>query len=208
MIDAQIGVVLAGGRATRMGGDKAGAILAGQTLLARAVNAARAAGLEVRVCARADTVLPPISGLAPSATWREPTRGDGTSDAHPLAGVAHALREAGEPIVVLPVDLPLLPPSVLSTLASHPARLTVVSREGRPAALVGRFDPAAADELSAAAAAGAPALRTLVELGAALVELAELLPAEAAARALTNVNGPDDLLAVEQLLAGHRADVR
>lgn len=196
--------MLAGGRATRMGGDKAGAVLGGRTLLERAVDIVRAAGLEPRVCARASTVLPHVAGLEAAAIWREPSAtGRRDDDPHPLAGVAYAARTAGAPIVVVPVDLPLLPPDVLRALAAWPATApaTIIGVDGRPAALVARISPSLAAPLAQAARHHAPALRSLVSLGAQVTDLADLAPAVDATRALTNVNDPGDLAAVERLLS-------
>lgn len=184
-----------------MGGDKAGAVLDGRTLLERAVDLVREAGLQPRVCARASTLLPAVPGLAPDAIWREPLPTTDTDAAHPLAGLALALAQAGEPIVVLPVDLPLLPPDALRALATWPsASSAVLGIEGRPAALVARIEPALSAPLAQAAADHAPALRTLTALGVAVAELADLVAPADVAAALTNVNGPDDLAAVERLL--------
>ena len=58
---APVGVVLAGGAGRRMGGAKATALLAGRPLVAWAVEALRAGGLdEVAVAAKASTVLPAL----------------------------------------------------------------------------------------------------------------------------------------------------
>jgi molybdopterin-guanine dinucleotide biosynthesis protein A len=185
-----VGVILAGGRARRLDGDKAGALLGEQTLLAHAVELVRAAGLEPVVCARADTELPPVN----ATVWREP----GGGDAHPLAGLAWALEQASGPVVALPVDLPLLPPEVLTALAERREPLAVLAQDGRPTALVVRAGPEHAAALADAARAGAPALRTLVALGAALIELTELteLPP---GQALLNVNDAADLARAEEL---------
>lgn len=204
-VRARIGVVLAGGRATRMGGDKAGALLGGRSLLEHAVELVVTAGLESRVCARDSTLLPPLATVSADDVWREPGADGDVDDprsAHPLAGVAHALERAGEPVVVLPVDLPLLPAAVLRGLAMHPAPSVVLARDGRPAALVAKLDPSVAPTLAAAALAGAPALRTLLDAGAALVELASLVPVDRseAEHALTNVNDAADLAAVAAVL--------
>lgn len=193
-------MVLAGGRATRMQGNKAGAVLGGRTLLDRAIALVRAAGLEPRICVREGTVLPTSAELLADAVWREPAAGETAGDAHPLAGLAHAAATANEPIVALPVDLPLLPSEVLRGLATHPAAASVIGVNGRPAALVARVDASCVAALKAAAAEGAPALRSLVDLGAQVVEFAELAPTAEVGRSLTNVNGPADLAAVERLL--------
>ncbi len=200
MSAARIGVVLAGGRATRMGGDKAGAMLGDRTLLAHAIGIVRAAGLQARVCARADTVLPAVDGLTEAHVWREPRSGHAPADAHPLRGVAHAARTAGEPIVVLPLDLPLLPPAVLTALAVQHAPLAVVGEAGRPAALIARVDWSHADALDEAADTGAPALRTLLAMGAAVRELTDLAPGLEATLALKNVNDASDLEAARVAL--------
>lgn len=199
MTSARIGVVLAGGLATRMGGDKAGAMLGGRTLLEHAVAIVRAAGLEPRVCARADTALPTLDELAPGAIWREPPGGTQPGDAHPLAGLAHAARVAGEPIVAMPVDLPLLPPAALAGLAASPRQLAVLGTGGRPVALVARLGPEHADPLTEAAASSAPALRTLLALHCAVIDLAALVPAADPGHALLNVNSPADLRIVAAL---------
>lgn len=206
MSRARIGVVLAGGLATRMGGDKAGARLGELTLLANAVATVTAAGLEPRVCARASTVLPEVQGLSRCAVWREPEPAPGQENhAHPLSGLAYAAAQAGEPIVALPVDLPLLPPAVLTQLACQQMPLAVLGSGGRPAALVARVGPAHAPLLADAAAAGAPALRTLVALGAAVLELADLAPGTDPDQALTNVNRAEDLLGLRPALRPPRA---
>lgn len=188
-----------------MAGGKPAAKLDGRSLLAHAVGAVRHAGLEPRVCAREATWLPSVD----VEEWREPSHvvtpiGAGPeieppTAAHPLSGLAHALRRAGEPIVALPVDLPFLPPAVLSALAVRTEPLVVLAQDGHPAALVVRADPVHATALGAAAEQGAPAMKTLVALGAVLVELRDLAP-HAAPHALFNVNDAADLVEAHRLL--------
>ncbi len=195
---ARIAVILAGGRATRMGGAKATAQLGDETLLARAVRLAREAGLEPVVCARGETAL----GATDAEVWREPAA-DGSP--HPLAGIAAALERAGAPILALPVDLPFLTPTLLQALAARSGPLAVVGESAgaglRPAALVLRADPSLAAPLRAAAVAGAPALRTLTAQRATLLSVAELDPS-AGEHTLLNVNDAAGLRRAEQLLAG------
>jgi molybdopterin-guanine dinucleotide biosynthesis protein A len=120
-----------------MGGDKAGAQLAGRPLLAWAVEALRAAGLDdVVVVAKRSTLLPAVE----AAVWHEPDE-----PRHPLAGVAYALERGGE-VLTLPVDLPLVPAAVLCDLAAADlgdAPAAIVRAGGRLQPLVGRFTPAA-----------------------------------------------------------------
>lgn len=196
---AEIGVILAGGASRRLPGGKPGAMLAGRPLLAHAVDLVRAAGLQPVVCARAATVLPPVD----APTWTEPET-DPDHAPHPLAGVAFALGRAAAPIVVVPVDLPFLPPPVLSALATAPEPGAVLGLGGRPAALVAGLSASLAPALEAAAREGAPALRTLLRLGAHVVDLDTITPAEPST-ALMNVNDPATLAAAEVVVAGGRA---
>jgi molybdopterin-guanine dinucleotide biosynthesis protein A len=181
----QLAVILAGGASRRMPGGKPSAVLAGTTLLARAVASARSAGLTPVVCARIGTALPELA----VEVWREPAT-DGRP--HPLAGIAWAVERAKTPIVVLPVDLPLLPPEVLEQLAAQRGA-AVLAAGGRPAALVARVLPSSAAALRQAAAQDAPTLRALIEAGAVPVDLASCT-ATSAEVALMNINTPADLL--------------
>lgn len=95
-------VLLAGGRSTRMGRDKALLPVAGQPLWARQVAVLREAGVgEVLISAR------------PEQTWVPatlPVVRDAVADAGPLAGIAAALaRCETSHLIVLAVDLPQMP---------------------------------------------------------------------------------------------------
>lgn len=128
--DGPLGVVLAGGAGSRVGGEKAMVLLDGRPLAVWAVDALRAAGLaEVVVVAKADTALP--DGVT---AWAEPDE-----PRHPLAGVAYALGRAGDrAVVTLPVDVPLAPPAVLARLAASEGA-AVVRAGGRLCPLVARW---------------------------------------------------------------------
>ncbi len=182
---ATVAVVLAGGRSRRMGVPKAGVVVGGRTLLARAADAARAAGLRPVVVAKAGSALPAVPDLE---RWDEPDE-----PVHPLTGVASALRRAGAPLVVLPVDLPHLPPALLAHLAGRPEPLVVVDAGGRVHPLLARVAPVHADALHAAALAGAPVVPTVRDLGAAVAGDDVVAPLGDPARLLHNANRPDDL---------------
>ncbi len=100
------GFVLAGGESRRMGRDKALVEFAGEPLVARAIGIMREAGLEARIAgARAE-----LDAFAPVIVDAEPGRG-------PLGGICAALAVCTEPrAVFLPVDLPLLPASLIGYL--------------------------------------------------------------------------------------------
>lgn len=184
-----------------MPGGKPGALLGGRTLLDRAVATVRAAGLTPVVCARAATPLPEVD----AEHWVEELADD--APRHPLSGIAWALEHARAPIVVLPVDLPFLPPAALRALVGASAPGALLGDEGRPAALVAQLEPRLAPALWAAAHAGAPALRTLVDLGVGLVDLAALPGGPPDSSALLNVNDPSALAAAERILRGRPTSI-
>ena len=177
-----VGVVLAGGRGRRLGGDKAVAVLAGRPLLAYPLAALRAVLDDVAVVAKRRTALPALEGDV--AVWREPD-----APSHPLAGVVEALRRAdGRAVLVAAVDLALLEPGLVRRLARAPAGAApaVVPRAGgRLQPLCARYEPAAL-----AALEGFDHVARVVDVVAALrpavVEIAD-------ARPFFNVNAPEDL---------------
>ena len=106
-----IGVVLAGGKSSRMGRDKATLELAGEPLLLHARKVLLAAG-----CSR---VL--LSG-APRPNWTEEAIIDVAPESGPVGGIISALRaismQSALPmtVVFVPVDTPLLSPELLQDL--------------------------------------------------------------------------------------------
>jgi molybdopterin-guanine dinucleotide biosynthesis protein A len=162
-----------------MGGAKAMALLDGRPLVAWALQALAAAGIERRVVvAKADTALPDLE----VPVWVEPAE-----PRHPLAGVAHALARApGEDLLTVPVDLPLVPPATLRALAAAEGCAMV---RGQP--LVARFCAGTAISVSGRATDAVLALDPLV--------------VEATGEGFLNVNGPEDLRAAEALLRAGRA---
>lgn len=186
-------VILAGGASRRMGAPKAAALLGGRPLLAHAIDAARAAGLRPVVLAKADSPLPPLD----VERWPEPDE-----PRHPLIGIAAALHRAAGPIVVLPVDLPCVPPGLLRALAERPEPLVVVEAAGRLHPLLGRFDPIHAVALQAAAEAGDPVVRTVLGLGAVRIGEEAVGRFGDPATLLANVNRPEDLAALRATHGG------
>lgn len=120
------GFVLAGGRSSRMGTDKASLLMAGESLLARALRLLRFAGVQASIAgARCDA-----GGLTPLIEDREPGQG-------PLGGVCAALASTTLPwALFLPVDLPLLPLSLLEYLLRRArvseSAVTLPSANGLP----------------------------------------------------------------------------
>ena len=99
-----VGFVLAGGRSTRMGTDKALIEFRGRPLITHALGILKAAGLSASIAG----AQPALSTYAPLVPDRDPDHG-------PLGGVCAAL--ASTPAlwaVFVPVDLPLLPASLIA----------------------------------------------------------------------------------------------
>lgn len=102
------GIVLAGGRATRMGADKALLQIEGETMLARTVRLVSGVVSEVVIVGR--TALPPELAATPAIR-------DAHGDAGPLGGIATGLAHVrSEPALVVACDLPFLQTDLLELL--------------------------------------------------------------------------------------------
>jgi len=120
-----VGVVLAGGRGSRMGGDKPRQLLAGTPLLRYPIAALARAGLPVAVVTKPGCSLP--RPLPPAV--RVLLEGD--SDHHPLCGIVHALRTLeAEAIVVLACDMPFVPARLIAALAATAGVAAVATCSG------------------------------------------------------------------------------
>lgn len=186
------GAVLAGGRSSRMGRDKAMTPFRGEPLIARPLAALREAGAAEIVVVGGDQSSIPELGveLVPD---RHPGAG-------PLGGLITALaRSPFDLVVVLACDLPLLPADVVRTLvrelggSTAPALVPVVEgrlqpmtaayRRGIEPRLREMFDSGTRSVTSAVEAAGAQHLDgisaielTDVDTPRQLEELEESLP--------------------------------
>jgi len=101
--------ILAGGKSTRMGADKAFVEFRGQTLLARALDTARSVTPDVRI-------------VGDPATFEKfaPTVPDIFRDCGPLGGIHAALRGSQIDLnLILAVDLPFLTPPLLEYLVQR-----------------------------------------------------------------------------------------
>ncbi len=117
--------VLAGGKSTRMGVDKAFVILDGRTLLARTLELARSVTVDVRI------VGDPAKFAPFGPVIEDVFRGCG-----PLAGIHAALRASQTDLnLILAVDVPLISPALLQYLitrarTSATATVTIVRANG------------------------------------------------------------------------------
>jgi molybdopterin-guanine dinucleotide biosynthesis protein A len=196
-----------------MGQDKALALLGGVPLVAHACNLLRSAGLEPRIAgARRD-----LSSFAPTLLDDPNQSGLG-----PLTGICSGLADTSTPIALfIPVDLPLLPSSLIVYLLHHAmvsqSAVAVVSVAGFVQTFPAVIDIAALSSLqSSLDSSDRNALRAFRAAADSLSRPLSVLPIEllvqggqvASPQALTpelwflNVNAPEDLTRAETLLAG------
>ena len=137
------GIVLAGGRSSRFGSDKALAPWAGGTMIAGVLAALEPVVDERLVVAKSpDRYVEGLRGVRPVR--------DGFSAHHPLAGIAAGLRAARAPwAFVCACDMPLLQPALVRILlASAPGHDAVVPVwEGRPQALCAVYSTTCLDSI-------------------------------------------------------------
>lgn len=123
------GIVLCGGRSTRMGQDKASLLVGDETFLMRVVRLVGEVADEVIVVTRADQAIP---GLPAQVVHDE---ADGLG---PLAGIAAGLGASTSDVnVVVACDMPLIRPAVLRRLLElrGEADLCLAVVDGRPSPL-------------------------------------------------------------------------
>jgi molybdenum cofactor guanylyltransferase len=201
-----LGVVLAGGRGSRLGGAKATIELAGRPLIDYPLAAIAAAGLEAVVCAKAgeEAPLPSRGSFRIYAVQKEPRHDvsvleEPVEPRHPLCGIVAALR-LGRPIVAVACDLPFVAPGLVELLAEAPEPLVVPTLDGRPQPLLARYEPSLLPQLEAALAQEERLTRTVEALDPRLLAEDELIRFGEPGRLLFNVNDPADLRQAEALL--------
>jgi molybdopterin-guanine dinucleotide biosynthesis protein A len=191
--DVLTGLVLAGGRSTRLGQDKVELPVHGQSLLART------AGLAAQFCARVVVSGRDPADLDLDLAWLP----DDAPGQGPLGGILTGLTRLGGPLLVLACDLPLLDAATVARLVEHrkrrPAEAVVTtflqSATGFIEPLVAVYEDLARPHLAAALAAGERKLaRALPEAGRHLIPYG---PAEA--HVFFNVNFPADLAVLSRL---------
>lgn len=128
------GIILAGGKSSRMGRDKAGLCIKGRTLLQIQTEKLREAGAAEILISGTCSPLPGTQAVPD--VW--PDRG-------PLGGLHACLAAAKEPVcLVLSVDVPLLPEEVLRELikahAQNSCRATLLSHGGKAEPLIAVYD--------------------------------------------------------------------
>jgi molybdopterin-guanine dinucleotide biosynthesis protein A len=184
-----IGVLLAGGRGSRLGGRSKAAIeIAGRPLAAYPAEALAAICERVAFVAKPGTELPDLDAVE---RWDEPDE-----PRHPIVGIVHALEQAGGPVLVCAADMPYVTAeacqALLTGAAGGVAAAAVGVAGGVVQPLFAIYAPAALDGLRA----GAPDAR-LTDV------VEELQPARVAVPPpiVRSVNTPEDLAEAEAELA-------
>jgi molybdenum cofactor guanylyltransferase len=200
------GFVLAGGRSSRMGRDKALVRLAGRPLIEHALGILRNAGLSTAIAGG----QPALAAFAPLI--EEAHSGEG-----PLSGICAALASTSARwAVFLPVDLPLPPASLLGYLLRHAgltgSPVTVASVNGFVETFPAVLDPSIAPLLERELVSGGRGcLKAFQAVTATLGQPLTVLPVELllqagqvahpkslpASRWFLNLNTQDDLLRAE-----------
>lgn len=191
--DAIVGLVLAGGRSVRFGGEKAVALLEGEPLLAWAARRLRSVCTDVAI-----NVRPGTEAEAAARALGFPTLYDEDGDASgPLAGVKVGLiwaeKRGARALAVSPCDAPLLPDDLYARLrdgAGGGAALAATSDGRQP--LCSLWPVSALPHVRQALAGGAhpPTWQMLEQLGARKVTFDDT-------GQFANVNTREDLARVE-----------
>ena len=112
-----VGFVLAGGQSSRMGRDKALLEFAGKPLVAHALSILEEAGIPAAIAGAPSPARASLEAFVPVIEDASPGLG-------PLSGICTALSATtARYAVFLPIDQPLLPPSLIVFLLRH-ARIT------------------------------------------------------------------------------------
>jgi molybdopterin-guanine dinucleotide biosynthesis protein A len=192
------GLVLAGGRSVRFGGEKAAALLDGKPLMLWAAERLAASCVHVAINARPGAEVERLAGPLP-VLHDHPGDPDG-----PLAGVrvglAWAAKMGARALAVSPCDAPLLPDDLYPRLiaAAGDGGALAVTPDGRQP-LCAVWPVTALHWIEDATHGGAhpPTWKVLEEIGAIPVQFEN-------SAAFANINTQDDLARIDRLAAMKR----
>jgi molybdenum cofactor guanylyltransferase len=193
------GAVMAGGKSTRLGRDKALLEIGGRTLLARTVVTLR----EV-----ADEVL--VIGPSEREAHAEGARvvPDAYPDTGPLGGIATALEAAAFPrVIVVACDMPFLNAKLLAFLCDFdPGADAIIPRvDGATQQLHAVYSRNCLPIMREELAGKNYRIGVLIaRLNVHYVEETEIRAHDPELRAFTNINTPDDLAEAERVLLSHQ----
>ena len=196
------GIVLTGGRSSRMGEDKASLVLGGATLLARVVAALNALADEIVVVRAPGQSLPLVQTASTLTVVADRVEGAG-----PLEGIATGLEAITAPIaLVVGVDHPFLRPTLLRLLldevqAGAPWVLPVF--EGHPQPMCSAVAAASLGAIRTAISGGERSPATAARsLGAVLMDEARWRTADPEGLSFWDVDTPEAFEAAARHLEG------
>jgi len=145
-----IGAILAGGKGTRMGTDKALVSFRGEPMIAHVAAGLRRAGLEILVVGRE------------TAKYRSVPDAD-VPGSGPLVGLLTALRSSNGDVFLAAVDQPLIRPETVNRLLEQPGDAVVPFQAGHPQVTCSLFRIACRDAVETLVASGERKLRRLLD---------------------------------------------
>ncbi|MCK9487134.1 MAG: molybdenum cofactor guanylyltransferase [Dehalococcoidia bacterium] len=189
------GIILAGGRSSRMGQDKASLVMDGATLLQRTVSALEAVADEVVIVRAPGQSLPLVQPRGSLVVVEDAVEGEG-----PLYGMGTGLHAASAPVaVVVGVDHPFLQPDLLRLLADRVrggARWVLPIADGRPQPLCSAFARDALEVIRTHLAAGDRApMAVAADLGMVRLREEEWRHADPEGWSFVDVDTPEDFAA-------------
>jgi molybdopterin-guanine dinucleotide biosynthesis protein A len=192
-VPARSAIVLAGGRSSRMGAEKAALVVEGRSLLQRAVDAVAHVTDEIVLVGAPGRPLPEVMATVPLSRVDDAVEGEG-----PLAGIAAGLAAIAAPAaVVVGCDMPWLQPALLELLLARleaGARLVVPLHEGRPEGLCSAWSADALPVVLAHLEAGDRRVMAVAnDLEAVRLAPAEYGHADPEGLSFRNLNTPEDL---------------
>jgi molybdenum cofactor guanylyltransferase len=193
------GIILAGGKSTRLGRDKASEVLLGRSLLQRVVQ--RLDGLvdEYVVVTAAGQELPPLYASRPIATVE-----DLFPDAGPLGALYTGLSSmTATSAIAVACDMPLLKPSLLALLLRlHPGHDAVVPLNSLPEPLCAVYTPACLPAIKAQLDAAQYKMTGFLDaVDVRFVEPTEWQRPDRDGVSFLNLNSEDDVRRAEGILS-------
>ncbi|MEZ4502039.1 MAG: molybdenum cofactor guanylyltransferase [Dehalococcoidia bacterium] len=195
-------IVLAGGRSSRMGIDKAALVVEGRTLLQRAIDAVSQVVEEVVVVGAPGGALPEVEASIPLRRVDDTVEGEG-----PLAGISAGLAAIEAPVtLVVGCDMPWLQPALLELLLARVeagARLVVPLSDGRPEGLCSAWRVDALPVVRAHFEAGDRRVMSVAgDLEAVRLKPGDYAEADPDGRSFRNLNTPDEFARAASDLEG------
>ncbi|MBI4338449.1 MAG: molybdenum cofactor guanylyltransferase [Chloroflexi bacterium] len=185
-----VGIILAGGRGTRLGHEKVSLVLGGTPLLQRVVASVSAATDRVLVVKAAGQALPPVHGKFTAAEDIFPSLG-------PAGGLYTGLKSTeAQSTCVVGCDMPFLDPELLRHLVSMlPGYDAVVPRlDGKTHVLHAAYARTCLSAAEEVLMRNRPSLRAiLAKVRVRYLEQHELEDLERWRRSCFNLNAPADL---------------